>query len=755
MAELHSLLRRQLRRHLGAVREAPLGWHGVLEAVNEAYWQADEDRGMLERSLELSSQELLQANSEMRAVFQAIPDLLFRLDADGRILDCKAGATDDLYLPAAELIGRRIQDVPPREVGARFAAAILEVGKSGAMTSMEYSLLRDGRRSHYEARLRPLRGRQMIALVRNITSRKLIEEAHQESLSLLRATLESTADGILVVDLEGRVVTRNRKFAEMWRIPDELLASRDDSRLLNYAVSQLEHPEAFLARVRELYAQPDASSHETIEFKDGRVFARYSQPQRISEASVGRVFSFRDVTQERRTEAAIRHRAYHDDLTGLPNRQLFRDRFAQALGQARRFKHTLAMLFLDLDRFKTINDTLGHAVGDKLLEGVAERLLSRTREGDTLARLGGDEFMLLAAQVRHAEDAARIAENLLSALRPPFLIDRHELHVTASVGISLFPFDGNDAETLVKHADIALYRAKERGRDAYEIYAPAMSAMAVERLALENSLRHALQRDEFLLNYQPLVHVGRGAIVGGEALARWRRADGSLVPPADFIPLAEDTGLIGSLGDFVLRGACAQGGAWRALGLPALRVAVNLSPSQFQRATLVSDVARCLEETGFDPGCLELELTEGTIMRYTEQGIASLRELRAMGVGIAVDDFGTGYSSLSYLKRLPISALKIDGSFVRDALQDADSAAIVTAIISMARSLRLRVVAEGVESALQVEFLRSRGCEEMQGFFFSGPLPAQDFADLVGAPPRWLACGSGSPLPGASTAEAR
>jgi diguanylate cyclase (GGDEF)-like protein len=458
----------------------------------------------------------------------------------------------------------------------------------------------------------------------------------------------------------------------------------------------------------------------------------------VGGTSVGRVWSFRDVTQQHRAEEAIRHHAYHDSLTGLPNRMLFNDRFAQALGHARRHKQTLAMLFLDLDRFKTVNDTLGHAVGDKLLQHVAHRLIALTRAGDTLARLGGDEFMLLVSSIRQIEDASKVADHVLNALKQPFRIDGHELHLSASVGISVFPFDGDDAETLVKHADVALYRAKERGRNTYEVYTPAMNERALERLTLGNSLRRALDREEFLLHYQPQVNVATGRIVGSEVLLRWARPDGTLVPPAQFVPVAEDTGLIGKLGDWVLRRACAQAQAWRAAGMGPVQLAVNLSASQFRRSSLITDVTRVLEETGLDPCRLELELTESTIMLNPEEAIASLRRLRSMGVGIAVDDFGTGYSSLSYLRKLPISVLKIDRSFVRDCLYDADDAAIVTAVLSMAKSLRLKVVAEGVETAEQMAFLRERGCREMQGYFFSVPRDAQSFEDLVKTPaPSW------------------
>ena len=425
MGERHSLLQRQIKRHLAHAGALSPDCAAFLDAVNEAYFQADADRRMLERSLDLSSQELLEANSELRAVFQAIPDLLFRLDADGHILECQAGKTDDLYRPAAELIGMRIQDVPPSEAGERFAVALADLARGGSVVSFEYALVQAGRVRHYEARILPLRETQRIVLVRNITAHQQAKVELEESLSLLRATLESTADGILVVDAEGQIVAHNGKFAEMWGVAPEALTMGDANRALAQAVQMVARPQVFLRKIRELYAQPDASSRDVVELRDGRVFERYSQPQRAGGESVGRVWSFRDITQQRRAEETIRHRAYHDDLTGLPNRLLFRDRFAQALGHARRHKQMLAMLFMDLDRFKMINDTLGHAVGDKLLQLVSQRLKVLVRAGDTLARMGGDEFMLLVSGIRHVEDTStrgqphpRRAQAALSHRRP-------------------------------------------------------------------------------------------------------------------------------------------------------------------------------------------------------------------------------------------------------------------------------------------------------------------------------------------------
>ena len=421
----------------------------------------------------------------------------------------------------------------------------------------------------------------------------------------------------------------------------------------------------------------------------------------------------------------MEHLAYHDALTGLPNRPLFMDRLILALAQSSRSNQKLAVFFLDLDRFKDINDSLGHSTGDGLLKAVAERIRRCIREGDTVARFGGDEFTLLIPKIDQVEDAAKIAQKILETLKIPFSIADHELFLTTSIGISIHPGDGSDPETLVRNADTAMYRAKDQGRDNYQLYAPAMNARALERLALENMLRKALSHRELVLYYQPVADMKTKSVVGVEALIRWRHPEMGLVSPAHFIPVAETSGLIIPIGDWVLRTACRQTKLWQKRIDPDLTVAVNLSARQFQQPNLTEEIAEVLEETGLGAKYLELEITESNAMQNAENTIYTLRELKALGVRIAMDDFGTGYSSLSYLKRFPIDTLKLDQSFVREITTDASDAAIATAVIAMAHSLQLKVIGEGVETEEQFAFLHQQKCDYIQGYLFSPPLAVE------------------------------
>jgi diguanylate cyclase (GGDEF)-like protein len=435
--------------------------------------------------------------------------------------------------------------------------------------------------------------------------------------------------------------------------------------------------------------------------------------------------------QRKQSERYVTHLANHDGLTGLPNRRLFLDRLGQAVARTRRHRQRLAVLFVDLDHLKTINDTLGHAVGDLLLKCVGDRLKACMRESDTVARLAGDEFTLILPEVNRLQDVSGFAEKVLEAFRPPFLLGPNEVSASPSIGISLYPNDGEDAETLLRSADAAMYRAKRQGGGTYQFFFPAMNLKASQRLAMARGLKDALDRDEFVLHYQPEVDLATGRVVGVEALVRWRQADLGLVAPGQFLRVAEETGLIVPLGDWVLNRACTQARTWQDEGLPRLRVGVNLSGQQFNQPGLQNKVTQALNGSGLRADCLELELTEGGIMRDETSAVATLKRLDAMGIRLAIDDFGTGYSSLSQLHRFPFDTLKIDQSFIQDIRTHQDDGALVRAIIAMAHGFSLNVLGEGVETAGQVEFLRRHGCDQTQGFYFSHPLPADSVTDLL------------------------
>ena len=570
----------------------------------------------------------------------------------------------------------------------------------------------------------------------DITTRKLAEDELRSAVSLLSATLESTADGILVVAADHSIARFNQRFVDMWRIPAEIIGSRDDNRALGFVLDQVKDAPAFIAKVEDLYAHPADESFDTIEFKDGRMFERYSRPQYVANRPVGRVWSFRDVTDRKRAEERIHVLAFQDALTELPNRVLFRDRFEQATARADRARTKVALLFLDLDNFKTINDSLGHAVGDALLRMVASRLRQCVRDTDTISRQGGDEFLIMLADLPDAEAATPVAQKLQEQFQVPFAIEGNELTTSVSVGISFCPDDGEDFDTLLKKADTAMYRAKEAGRNTYRFFDAHMNVEAVEHLSMRNGLRTAVGRGELVLHYQPQVDLNSGEIVGAEALVRWNHPQHGLVLPGRFIPIAEESGSIVQIGEWVLREATRQAAAWRTAGWTGVVVAANLSAVQFTRGGLEKAVINALEESGIEPSMLELELTESILVRDTETTLATVKRLKTLGVKLSIDDFGTGYSSLSYLKRFEVDKLKIDQSFIRDLTIDPEDAAIVRSIIQMARSLGLRTIAEGVEDEALLHYLRIYHCDEAQGYHFGRPMPAEDFAGYLSRHPK-------------------
>ncbi len=576
-------------------------------------------------------------------------------------------------------------------------------------------------------------GRRAAALAERITQDLRRSEASlAEAQRMTQQLIEAQPTPIFFKGTDGRYLGVNKAWEAYFGVPRETFLGKTVHDLYpnDPDVAARLH-----AMDEELWAHPGTQTYEApITTADGeRHDAIYYKATftRGDGRIAGLVGTIVDITERKRAEARALHLAHYDELTGLPNRSMFQERVAHALAQARRDQGSLALLFIDLDHFKKINDTLGHEAGDRALKVIADRLRGCLRESDTVCRLGGDEFVVLIEKMDNPESVAEVAKKILGAVAQPFALDGVEYQLSASIGISTYPADSEDMQGLMKNADISMYRAKEQDRNNYQFYSARMNVHTVERLALESDLRHALARDEFRLHFQPKVDMRTGRITGAEALLRWQPPGAAMVPPARFIPLAEETGLIVPIGEWVLKTACMQSRAWADQGLPPLRVAVNLSARQFTQERLLEDVARTLRETRLDPAWLEFEITESMVMRDPEHAVRLLGGLKAMGIRLSVDDFGTGYSSLNYLKRFPLDSVKIDRSFVQELPGNADDAAITRAVIAMAHSLRLTVIAEGVETAEQLAFLRELGCDEMQGYLFSKPVPEEGIARLL------------------------
>jgi diguanylate cyclase (GGDEF)-like protein/PAS domain S-box-containing protein len=576
--------------------------------------------------------------------------------------------------------------------------------------------------------------RGLLRALRYAIERKVMEEALFVEKERAQITLNCIADAVICTDVSGNITFLNAVAAKIsgWSMQEaagrpmaEVFRMLDTAKCDGIPVPEMRTGPCPTAAVPAncIFSRRDGSQIP-IEHSVAPIHDREGR-------STGAVVVFRDVSAARAMSVQIAHLAEHDFLTGLPNRMLLNDRVNQAIALARRHLKQVAVLFLDLDGFKHINDSLGHPIGDKLLKSIAGRLVDCARASDTVSRQGGDEFVVLLSEVEKPEDAGIAARRMLRAVAEPHSIDQHDLHVTTSIGVSVYPDDGLDAETLIKNADTAMYQAKENGRQNYQYFKPAMNARAVERQSIEESLRRALERDQFTLHYQPKIDFRTGAIAGAEALIRWTHPTRGSVSPAQFIPIAEACGLIVPIGNWVLRQACEQSRAWLEAGLPEATMAVNVSAMEFRNDTFLEGLFAILGETGLDPRTLELEVTESVLMKHAESAASILHTLRERGVQVALDDFGTGYSSLSYLRKFPIDALKIDQSFVGEITSARDDASIVTAVISMARSLKLRVVAEGVETVEQMAFLRAHECDEAQGYYFSRPVPPQQFADLL------------------------
>jgi diguanylate cyclase (GGDEF)-like protein len=563
-------------------------------------------------------------------------------------------------------------------------------------------------------------------------------------------------DGMFNLYRRFREVSYMQKAVRAWSAADHYMALLDDAgtalrREIESTSPNQARIQAVLAEVSIINDNLTPIESQFVDALGEASRATYQWLQAIMLAAapallgLGTALSIRILQQRRRADARVHHIAFHDDLTSLPNRLMLNQRLDRALSRHRRTGSKLAILFMDLDRFKVINDSLGHAVGDVLLCQVADRLRAQSREGDTVARMGGDEFVVLIENRDNLNDISACARRLVEELSAPYSLGKKDCHVTLSIGISVFPSDGRDSQALLKAADVAMYRAKELGRNNYQYYLPSMNVHTLERLELESDLSRALERGEFLLHYQPKVDIATGLIIGTEALLRWKHPVRGLVPPLDFISLAEETGLIVPIGEWVLATACAQNKLWQDMGLTKLGISVNLSARQFSDSTLLAKLTRIIRASGLDPSSLELEITESVVMSHGARAVAVLEQLKSIGVRIAIDDFGTGYSSLGYLKRFPIDTIKVDRSFIRDIPADPSDKKIARAIIAMAHALRLKVVAEGVENAEQLRFLRAQHCDAVQGYFLFRPLPADEVTDVLNF--NWRHCATSVKVP--------
>ena len=670
--------------------------------------------------------------SSTRTILDNMGEAVITIDEQGTVLTFNRAAERIFGYSVGEVVGRNVKLLMPEPYRSQHDGYLERYRRTGEARCLGREAREvDGRRkdgSVFPMELTvnetALEGRRVfIGIVRDIAERRALETRTGQ----LASAVEQTADSIVITDREGVIEYVNPAFERTTGYSAREAVGRRPS-----LVKSGLHDDAFYRRLwRTLEA--GQSFHDVFinRCKDGSIYyeEKSISPLRDPRGHITHYVSAgRDITERMRTQERLHFLAHHDALTELPNRVLFTDRLAHALAQARRRAGTLAVLFLDLDRFKVINDTLGHDVGDRLLQEIARRLRGCLREGDTIARLGGDECGILLEDLAGPADVSLVADKILAALHGPVRLDEHELHVTASLGIALYPGDGEDARTLLKHADVAMYRAKAAGGNCYQFYTADMTARASERLRLENALRHALDRDQLVLHYQPQVDLVSGRVIGVEALLRWRHPDFGLVPPLEFIPLLEEIGLIHDVGEWVIREACRQAMAWQSEGIHGIGMAVNLSAHQLLHRDVLKRVEQALADSGYRHGleCLELEITESLLMENVDQTIDKLYQLNRMGIRLSVDDFGTGYSSLAYLKRFPIQVIKIDRSFVRDIASDPDDAAIVDSIIAMAHALKMEVIAEGVETPEQLAYLKARGCDAMQGYLFSRPLPADE-----------------------------
>jgi len=620
-------------------------------------------------------------------------------------------------LPGLEVLEKIKTDNPATEV-------IILTGQASFDAAIEAA-----NRGAYSFLAKPCDIDQLLHLIK----RALEKQNTTEALRLHQRAIESSSNGILITDAalpDDPIVYVNPAFERITGYAAQEVLGHNP-RFLNESARdqpELEEIQTALREKREGMVQVRNFRKDGTQFWNEFSIA----PVRDERARVTHFIGIvNDITERKHYEAQLEYQSNHDGLTGLPNRNLLMDRLRQALFHAQRHESQAAVLFIDLDHFKFINDSLGHHMGDRLLKIIAGRIAECVRSMDTVARQGGDEFVVVLSDLNQSEDAAIVAQNIRNSISRPLMIEEHELEISSSIGISIYPKDGEDGQTLLKNADVAMYRAKEQGRNNFQFFTDELNKKVVARMTMEKHLRRALEREEFLLHYQPQVDLKTGRITGMEALIRWQSPELGFIPPGDFIPLAEETGLIVPIGEWVLETACRQNKAWQIARLPALTMAINLSPRQFQQQNLAEMVARTLGETGLDPRYLELEIIESLLMHDVRSASLLIAKLKELGSLLTMDDFGTGYSNLRFLKLFPFDKIKIDQSFVRTITSDPDTAAIARAMITLGHSLKLRVIAEGIETAGQLNFFRSHGCDEMQGYYFSRPVPPDQIEQML------------------------
>ncbi|MGA9671647.1 MAG: EAL domain-containing protein [Terracidiphilus sp.] len=698
----------------------------------------------LDRLVERRTAELSAANARLNllaAALKAAANSITITDSKGIVVWTNPAFSALSGYSAEEVIGRSRHELKSGLHDARFYREMWEAISSGRVWRGEIvNRRKDGSLSPEEMTITPVasepgRITHFIAINQDITERKETEKALREAEEKYRVIFENAVIGIFQATPHGRLVNVNSAFATMhgWDTPEQLLAEVSggaggrfiDAAKIEEWSRHLENHGTVRSAETEVVCRDGTSKWVLLNIRA----ARNAEGQVVLHEG-----TVEDITDRKLAQQQVSYMAYYDGLTGLPNRLLLQDRLSNALASATRRGSCVALLFLDLDRFKIINDSLGHSVGDLLLQQVATRLKKEIRQDDTVARVGGDEFLIVLTSVVNADEVQAIAMRIVNSLTGEFRIQDRSLSVSCSLGITIFPEHGSDSETLIKNADAAMYCAKEKGSNTICFFTDEMNARVMERLTLEHSLRLALERDELFLLYQPQNDIVSGKITGLEALLRWQSPDLGLVMPDRFIRIAENSGLMTAIGEWVLRTSCSQIKKWQDEGLPVVPVAVNVSAVQFRQEGFRELIKQVLHETGLDPGFLQLELTESVLLSNADVMFEVLRDLKEMGLKLVIDDFGTGYSSLNYLRQFPVTKLKIDRSFIRDVAVNTDDAAITTAIINMSKGLNLKVLAEGVENKAQLSFLRNQGCDEFQGYYFSRPLKVEDAANILQRP---------------------